>query len=532
MRASVRLSLSIFLALLLLPPMMLYLSADVSSPIYAKVDCYITSWEPETSHAGSSVLKVSRNVQGNETLESRALIRFDLSEAGIPSYSRILNASLILNTYNYSSGVSIEVWDVSGEPDILHTTWLYERSGMPWENPGGDIIVKWGEAPVSSPYVKINITDYVQAFVNGELESTGWLLIKIVDDQEGYFEFYSETTSETGPRIEIEYEPASLELSMDTSDIELIQDGNTSITVYVSGGLSKPVNLTLDGPDFLQYNFSVPSAVPPFTSTLELALPENAPGGTYTIIVRAEGVMEASAPLNLTVVEKKGFLISGPSSVDLKGGFPRNVTLEVTSTGNYSGRISVGILGSPDWLNVSISPSSGNPPFDVVVTLQSAPSINASGILSLLFTGARNKVYEINVTTVRRKVAVYSNSIDWNLSREALLGPTNTSGVPLDRVNSSEDFSNYDVVIVLGGHKAPIDRFMPSNVASGILTSEEKVVLEQGGTVVHVEMQGSTYIVVVAGADRYKTAELIVSDDDGDGKTLAYELITGDPSGI
>ena len=104
-------------------------------------------------------------------------------------------------------------------------------------------------------------------------------------------------------------------------------------------------------------------------------------------------------------------------------------------------------------------------------------------------------------------------------------------GVTLHRINSTDEFGDYDVVIVLGGHKAPTDSFMPSNIAASLLSSEEKASLIEGGQLVHVS-EDEALVVIVAGSDRYKTSRLLQMDLNGNGIPLAQELMTGDPRGI
>ncbi len=531
MKVSVRALCILLMALTLIP--FSFMEASDSLRVRSYVDCYIASWEPDTPHASSQILRVSRTTVDNDTVEARALLRFDLGEirSYIPEYSKIINATLVLTTYN-TSNPTIEVWDLRGDPDIFGTTWNAVRSGVPWSTPGGDLIEKWGEGEGSSPRAEINLTSYIQAAVDNELESSGWLLIKIAEGQEGYYEFYSEISGSNGPVLLIEYEAASLGIVLEAPEVVITQGENTSLRMYVTGHLSKPINLSLEGPDFLSYEFSPQQGFPPFNSTLNLVVPDTAPGGEYTVVIRAEGVMEASAPVNLTILERKGFSVVGPSRVDLVGGLERNISLRVVPTGNFSGEVSAGVLGSPDWLNVSLSPQSGSPPFNVTLSLTSLHGVEASGTLSLVFTGARNRVYEINVSTRVRRVAVYSNDIDWNLSSADLISAANSSGVTLYRINTTDEFGNYDLVIVLGGHKAPTDSHMPVNIAASLLSSDEKASLVEGGQLVHVSLQDSAMVVIVAGSDRYKTSGLLQLDLNGNGIPLAQELMMGDPRGI
>ncbi len=509
------------LILLLIPIYPIY--AD-SLSIFAAVDCYITNWDQGKSFH-TDVLRVSREKSGNDYLEARAIIGFDLTSLiTIPKGSRVSEAHLILTLVN-GSNANVEVWELAREPDILRVSWI-KAGDEDWITPGGDLLRKVGEAEINTEELKIDMRDYIQAVVNGELNSTGWFLLKIAD--EGYFYFYSELSTNK-PRIEISYTRASLDISLDSDEVKLSQGSSALLKVQVSGYLGSPVSIEVEAPSFLNYTISPSQGYPTFVSTLNLSLPEDAPGGVYTVVISAIGPIRKNITLKLTVIERRGYVISCPSSVDLISGFRKDLTLKVVPTGNFSGEIAASILEAPSWLNVSVSPSKGRPPFNFTLTLKSLPDVEASGRLKIAFRGQVSKQCEVEVRTRIRRVAIYSNDIDWKLSKGLIISYSNSTGVPVHRINDTSLFSNYDLVIVLGGHKAPTDKWMPKNVASSSMNESEKASLERGKDLIIVRKEGSTIVMIIAGKTRQNTAALVSSDRDGDGFPLIAEILSEDP---
>ena len=223
------------LIILLIPIYPIY--AD-SLSIYASVDCYITNWD-QGKNFHSEVLRVSREKSGNDYLEARAIIGFDLTSlTAIPKGSKVSEANLILKLVN-GSKAKLEVWELAREPDIFKVSWL-KAGDEDWITPGGDLLRKVGEAEVSIGEMRIDLRDYIQAVVNGELNSTGWFLLKIAD--EGYLHFYSELSTNK-PIIEISYTKASLDISLDSNEIKLSQGSSALLKVQVSGYLGSPVSI-------------------------------------------------------------------------------------------------------------------------------------------------------------------------------------------------------------------------------------------------------------------------------------------------
>jgi len=527
MGRSARLLLAI--AIILLLPIPASLAESVT--LQATVDCYITSWAPGSSFHGE-VLKVLRLRAGDSYNESRAIMGFDLiGLMSVPKGSKVEEASLVLRVVNHS-GVRVEVWELAREPDILSVSWLAASRYESWLTPGGDLLRKVSEAKTVSGELRIDMKDYFQALVNGEINSTGWFIVKVAEGDEGYLHFYSELSA-SKPRIELSYEPASLELRLDSSDVKVSQGGSSVLKVYVNGYLGSAVSLRVQAPDFLNYTLSPEGGYPSFVSTLNLSVPEYAPGGTYTLTISAMGLISRNVTLRLTVLERKGFAVIGPSEADLRGGFTEVLKLKLVPTGNFSGEVTASLLEAPDWLNVELNPPKGRPPFNISVIMRPLPEVSASGRVRILLRGGQvSKMHEITLSVRARRVAIYSNEIDWSLSRELIRSYSNASGLMVFRISNSSLFSDYDLVIVLGGHRAPTDRYMPMNVASKMLNETEKGLLEKGNGLVSVKSEGSTFIVIVAGKTRRETSRLLPSDLDADGTPLIAEIISGDPRDV
>lgn len=500
-------------------------SAD-SLTLYATVDCYIVSWSPNDNLHGE-VLKVLRGKVRDQYEESRAIMSFDLMElAKIPRGSKVEEARLILKVVNHSN-VEIEVWELARDPDILSVSWLMANSKEKWLTPGGDLLRKVSEVRTSSNELSVDIRDYIQALVNSEINSSGWFILRVAEGEEGYLHFYSELSADK-PRIEVSYKPASLKLALESNDVKISQGNSALLKVYVNGYLGSEVSLTVQAPNFLNFTISPAQGYPSFVSTLNLTVPEYAPGGTYAVKISAVGTLNESVTLKLTVLERKGFVVTGPKEVKLRGGFTETLRLIIVPTGNFSGEVTASLLEAPNWLSVAIDPPKGRPPFNLSLTFKPLPEANASGKIKILFRGQISKSYEVTLSVRPRSVAIYSNEVDWGLSRELIRSYSNTS-LLVRRISDSSLFSSYDLVIVLGGHKAPTDKHMPVNVASKLLNETEKSLLEKGSKLVTVKSEGTTFIVIVAGKTRKETSALLSSDLNGDGVPLIAELITGDP---
>lgn len=135
----------------------------------------------------------------------------------------------------------------------------------------------------------------------------------------------------------------------------------------------------------------------------------------------------------------------------------------------------------------------------------------------------------------QKRVAVYSNDIDWDLCGQLIIASSNQTGNPVYRVRTPLAFDEYDIIIILGGHKAYTDKNMPKNVAGEYLDLEEMQTLEseRDHKVLKIKRVGKQVFYVFAGSDRYDTKEVLLDDNDGDGKANILEAVGGyDPEHI
>ena len=135
----------------------------------------------------------------------------------------------------------------------------------------------------------------------------------------------------------------------------------------------------------------------------------------------------------------------------------------------------------------------------------------------------------------KKKVAVYSNDIDWDLCGQLIIASSNQTGNPVYRVKTPLAFDGYDIVIILGGHRAYTDKNMPKNVAGEYLDPEEMQMLEseRDHKVLKVKRVGKQVFYVFAGSDRYDTKDILLDDNDGDGKANILEAVGGyDPEHV
>ena len=117
-------------------------------------------------------------------------------------------------------------------------------------------------------------------------------------------------------------------------------------------------------------------------------------------------------------------------------------------------------------------------------------------------------------------IGIYSNNIDWELNKSTILQTAQETGVQIYRITDPEEFSNYDKILVLGGHKAYIDKYMPINIAKNFLNDEEKNNLEENDEVLIKDISNpfginpEQELMIYAGSDRDFTKEIPMGDYD------------------
>ncbi len=498
--------------------------------VYADVNTFkplsdvgISSYDPTQSIHGVDQVNVSWSPSG----EVRYLVGFSFSP--IPRYSVVESANLTLNLANNSVPLYLELWEVSGRPNVICTSWTMVTCSDKWSNEGGDLIRLVDEAVVDrrGGEVNFNVTSFVQKLLtNGD---EGWLLVKVKDNETGWGLVNTEISS-SPPTITVVYRKPVLVAHSKVKEVRIAQGEEVKFRVTVDGALPVPVKLELESPIELNYSFDPPEALPPFNSSLSIRVPETTPAGRYELRIIAKGPtpeLSSNFTVNLTVVESVGLTVKVPRELSLHGGQEKALTIQVLPKGGYEDKVFVTIKEAPDWLFIFLEPNLGKPPFNCTLKLRPLPGANGTGTIVLQFSGQGVlRTVELNVSTTPRMVAVYSNSIDWSLTKEALISASNETGVLLHRLKEPE-FEGYDLVILMGGPLAPEDDWMPTNVVRRLLPQEKVEELIKVGWVVYwTEYQG-VKAVVVAGKDRYMTSKVLTMDLDGDGTPLVEELIKG-----
>jgi len=123
---------------------------------------------------------------------------------------------------------------------------------------------------------------------------------------------------------------------------------------------------------------------------------------------------------------------------------------------------------------------------------------------------------------------VISNQIDWALNSQLLSKVAPKYGIILRRVTNLSLAKNSNVLI-LGGHLAPTDEWMPKNYAEELLNEEEKSKLESGkkAVVIKTVEKNGNRITIIAGYNRYNTSLATQSNYDWDSLPNAVEAMLG-----
>ncbi|RLG40807.1 MAG: hypothetical protein DRO05_05440 [Thermoproteota archaeon] len=123
---------------------------------------------------------------------------------------------------------------------------------------------------------------------------------------------------------------------------------------------------------------------------------------------------------------------------------------------------------------------------------------------------------------------VISNQIDWELNFKLLYEAIDRYGITLRRVRNLSKVKGGNVLI-LGGHLAPTDEWMPKNYADDFLNDEEKKELESGlkSFLIKVLEKDGNRITIIAGYNRHNTSLAAQSSNDWDTLPNAIEAMLG-----
>lgn len=111
-----------------------------------------------------------------------------------------------------------------------------------------------------------------------------------------------------------------------------------------------------------------------FSLTMTIGTSLDTPLGAHEIAVNAtlENVGKVRSKVyTLSVMERPDFSINiAPSEAELVKGGSTTAILKVTPSKGYSGNIHLSVSGTPSGVDVGLTPSTGVPPFDSIITIR------------------------------------------------------------------------------------------------------------------------------------------------------------------
>jgi uncharacterized membrane protein len=205
--------------------------------------------------------------------------------------------------------------------------------------------------------------------------------------------------------------PANFTLGLSASSVSVKQGSSVTagVTVSVSGSFNNPIALSATGlPAGVTASFTPANLAAPGSgaSTLLVTASSQAAAGSYPIQITATGGgITHTQALTVTVTPQAGFTLSGtPGSVTMVQGTGATVTISVTVSGGFSGKMALTVTGQPGGMTAKLStasfpaPGSGTSTLTLATTTQTAP-----GTYTLVVTansGALTNTLPLAVTVV------------------------------------------------------------------------------------------------------------------------------------
>src|SRR5262249_27521596 len=155
--------------------------------------------------------------------------------------------------------------------------------------------------------------------------------------------------------------PATPDFSLSASpaSASVTQGGSTSysVTITSSGGFSGAVDLSVSGlPAGASGSFSPTPATT--GSTLSGGTTTGTPAGSYSLTISgANGSLTHTAAVSLVVSATPDFALSAsPASASVVRGNSTSYAVTITSSGGFSGSVSLSVSGLPSGASGSFSP--------------------------------------------------------------------------------------------------------------------------------------------------------------------------------
>jgi len=255
----------------------------------------------------------------------------------------------------------------------------------------------------------------------------------------------------------------TLSVSPPSRTVNRGQYATYNVSVGVTSGYSRAVQLSVSNPQNVSASFSPPLGSPPFSSTLTLGTSNSTLPGTYTMtITAASGSLNQTSHISLTVnpppppVAFDYRIYSTNTTVAVQQGQQATFQFQVTPTTSASPQmvnLTIDQTGLPSGTSVSeFANTGGTPPFTSTLTLQTSADTPAGTydisnlITGLASTGTAHHPQStlLIVTEIPRDFNLTASSYSVNViqaSRIDLIVSVTTSGPFTDSVSLSGSFS-------------------------------------------------------------------------------------------
>jgi uncharacterized membrane protein len=214
--------------------------------------------------------------------------------------------------------------------------------------------------------------------------------------------------------LQITAAPATPDFSVTAtpSSQNVAQGNSTSYTVNVtpSNGFTGNVSFSVAGlPSGATASFTPTSVSGSGSSTLAVNASTSTPAGTYPLTITAtSGSLTHPAQVNLTVVVPDFSVTATPSSQNTAPGKSTSYTVNLTSSGGFTGNVSFSVAGLPSGATASFTPTSVSGSGSSALTVN-ASSSTPSGTYPLTITATSGTL--THTAPVTLTVADFSISV-------------------------------------------------------------------------------------------------------------------------
>jgi len=189
--------------------------------------------------------------------------------------------------------------------------------------------------------------------------------------------------------------------TVSSTDISVLQGKSTtgSVTVATTNNFGGVISLTATGlPKGVTVTFSPSQLTGSSGSMATFAAASDATTGTFPVTITGSstgtgttGAVTNSTTINVTVVPKPDFTITGPPSVTVQPGTSAPATLAIACVGGLTGSVSVQATGAPAGVSVNFAPNSVNCAGGSITASFFAQPGTANGSANVTITGTNGQ---------------------------------------------------------------------------------------------------------------------------------------------